>query len=282
MKSIIFSLLLSTLFIAGCRKSDNPKIPDLARVPLPLLTLEEGSASKIPGGDPASFTGSFIVDVYFKHGDQPKAFDIVVVKNGVKSNAKVIQANVTTFPTTITVTGQQLIDLFGEPIALGDGFEFGADVITQDGTKYPAFPEGGAPYAPGIGNQPGSNTIIKFAAPCLFVVDEYVGDYSVTRDDWQDYTDGEDIVVTVVDPTTLSFKYKADGAVPILMKVDPATNEITITKQKYGSYGGDDYFAESIPGDASAVDPCNTSISVNIHHSTAGYSFDGIIIMTKK
>jgi hypothetical protein len=66
------------------------------------------------------------------------------------------------------------------------------------------------------------------------------------------------------------------------MEIDPATNAITVAPQKYGQYGGDDFFIESIPGDNSAVDPCTTSISVNLHHSTVGFEFDGVIIMTKK
>jgi hypothetical protein len=280
--SIILSVIVAFLSIAGCRKSDNPKVPDLARVPLPLFTLDSTSETKIPGTNSASFKGSFNVDVYFKQGDMPKKFDIVVIKNGDKSTVKTIQADVSTFPTHIDVTGQQLIDLFGAPIALGDVFTVGADVTTADGLKYAAFPLGGTTFAPGIGNQPGTNSQLSFAAPCLFVAADYVGDYTVVRDDWADYVEGEDIAVNVIDDTHLSFKYKADGALPIIMVVDPLTNSVTIAKQVYGSYGGDVYSAESIPGDASSVDPCTVSISVNIHHSTAGGTFDGVIIMTKK
>jgi hypothetical protein len=282
--SIILSFLFTAILMTGCRKDDNPKVPDLTKVPVPLLTLDESSDTKISGLDPASFQAKFTVDVYFKNGEQPKQLDLVVVKNGDAANAKTVLANITSWPVEYSVTGQQLIDLFGENIDLGDAFEFSTDVTTQSGLKVAAFPlAGGTPFAPGIYNMPGSSPLLRFAAPCPFDAEAYKGDFFVVRDDWQDYTEeNEDIAVTVIDATHMSFKYKADNALPIIMEVDPLTNAITIVKQKYGSYGGDDYFAESIPGDDSAVDPCTTSISVNIHHSTAAGTFDGIIIMQKK
>lgn len=280
--SIILSFLFITILVTGCRKGDNPKVPDLTKVPVPLLTLDETSDTKISGQDPASFQAKFTVDVYFKNGELPKQLDLVVVKNGDAANAKTVLANITSWPVEYSVTGQNLIDLFG-PIALGDAFEFSTDVTTQDGLKVAAFPlGGGTPFAPGIYNMPGSSPLLRFAAPCPFDIEPYRGDYIIVRDDWADYFPDDDIAVTVIDDTHMSFKYKADGALPIIMEIDPATNAITVAYQKYGSYGGDDYFVESIPGDNSAADPCTTSLSVNLHHSTDAGTFDGIISMTKK
>lgn len=287
--SIIFSFLFAVIFISGCRKDDNPKVPDLTKVPIPLLTLDSTSDTKISGLDPAGFQAKFAVDVYFKNGELPKQLDLVVVKNDDAANAKTVLANITSWPVEYSVTGQELIDLFGEPISLGDAFEFSTDVTTQDGTKIAAFPlAGGTPFAPGIYNMPGSSPLLRFAAPCPFDAEAYKADFYVVRDDWQDYnltTENEDIAVTVIDATHMSFKYKADGALPIVMTVDPITNAVTIPRQKYGSYGGDDFYVESIPGDDTQVDPCTTSISLNLLHSLANpadFSFDGIIIMTKK
>lgn len=263
--SIIFSVLLSALFIAGCRKDDNPKVPDLEKVPLPQITQTAGT-DKIPGDDPASFTATVKVDVYYKFGLQPKYIDLVVIKNNDKSNPRTIQANITSFPTDVAITGQQLIDLFGANIGLGDAFQVGADVVTQDDKRYPAFPDGGVTYAPGIANLPGINTQLRFAAPCLFDPALYTdGDYEVVSDDWGDYAAGTVVAVTKIDDTHYSFKYAASNAQPIVMEVNPVDNTITVPAVVYGDYGGIVVTAEGRPG--SEVDPCDVSFIVKLNHT---------------
>lgn len=263
--SILYTFLLATLVIAGCRKDDNPKVPDFEQVPLPQITLKEGE-EKIPGDNPAGFNAVVTVDVYYKNGIQPEKFDLVAIKNGDKSNPKVIQADITTFPTDVTITGQQLIDLFGSAIQLGDAFEVGVDVVTKDGDTYPAFPVGGVTYAPGIANLPGINTDLRFAAPCLFDPALYTaGDYEVVVDDWADYGAGDVVSVEKIDDTHYSFKYAASNAQPIVMEVDPVTNAITVPPTIYGDYGGIVVTAESRPG--SEVDPCDVSFVVILNHS---------------
>ena len=77
---IIFSFLLGALFISGCRKDDNPKVPDFEKVPIPLITVAEGFGDIIPVSDPVSFNSTLIVDTYFKFGEMPKQYDLVVIK----------------------------------------------------------------------------------------------------------------------------------------------------------------------------------------------------------
>lgn len=265
--SIIFSFILVTLCVAGCRKNDNPKVPELIEVPLPNITLTDGEL-KIPGDDPTSFAASFDVDVYYKYGLQPQAMDIVVIRNGDKTNPKVLQANVTTFPTSFNITGQQLVDLFGTAIGLGDAFEVGADMIMENGTRYPAFPVGGTTYAPGIATLPGINTSLRFAAPCLFDPEAYTeGDYEIVTDEWEDYHPGDHVAVKKIDDTHYSFKYLADNAQPIIMEVHPEDNSITVAPVMYGDYGGTQITAESVAGPNTGVDPCDVSFSVTLHHT---------------
>lgn len=270
------------MFFAGCRKNDNPKVPDLANVPLPILTLAEDGETKIPGGDPASFSTSFTVDTYYKFGPKPKQFDVVVIKNGDKSSPKTVQGGITTFPTTVTVTGQQLMDLFGSGIALGDKFDVGVDVITQDGKKYDAFPVGGVTYAPGISNLPGINTILTFAAPCLFVPDEYTeGNYEVVFDEWNDYQPGDKVLVKKIDDTHYSFEYKVNNPQPIIMIVDPVDNSITVNPTMYGDYGpGFEFTATSVEG--SEVDPCDLSFVVKLNHVYSGGDTGNYTIKLRK
>ncbi len=263
--SIIYSFILASLFVAGCRKDDNPKVPDLDNVPLPQITHVSGD-DKIPGDDPASFSATISVDLYYPNGHKPKFFDLVVIRNGDVSNPKVIQANITTFPTEVTITGQQLIDLFGTTIGLGDAFQIGADVVNAADKRFAAFPEGGVTYAPGIANLPNINTQLRYAAPCLFDPAAYTeGDYVVVIDEWEDYAPGDLVAVTKIDDTHYSFKFAADNAQPIVMEVNPTTNEITVAPQVYGDYGGIVVTATSVAG--SEVDPCDVSFVLRLNHT---------------
>lgn len=131
--------------IPACRKKDNARIPDLEKVNIPLVTMAPASGRTIPVSDPSSFTTKVVVDIYFKEGEKPKQIDLVVIRNGDKSNVKTIQSAITTYPTTVTITGTQLRDLFGADIVLDDVFTIGADVTTRGGTTYQAFPPIGIP-----------------------------------------------------------------------------------------------------------------------------------------
>lgn len=271
--SIIYSFLFAAILITGCRKDDNAKVPDLDKVPIPLITLGDGAEVKIPGDDPASFTTTFNVDTYFKNGELPEHLDVVVIKNGDKSNPKVIQANVTTYPTTIEVTGQQLIDLFSDDIGLGDAFDIGADVYTLDGKKYEAFPVLGTTYAPGIANLPGSSTQLRFAAPCLFDEAAYTeGDYEVVVDEWEDFEPGTAIPVKKIDATHYSFKYGAANANPIVIEVNAEDNSVTVAPVMYGDYDGAQVTAEGVAG--SEVDPCEVSFKLILNHNAPDFGGD--------
>jgi hypothetical protein len=283
--SLLYSFLLASLFIAGCRKDDNPKVPDLEKVPLPQITQKAGT-TLIPGDDPASFTSTVTVDLYYPFGLKPKYIDLVVIKNGDVSNPKVIQANITSFPTDVEVTGQQLIDLFGAPIGLGDNFQIGGDVVTLEDKRFAAFPPGGETYAPGIANLPGISTQLRFAAPCLFDPALYTtGDYEVVTDEWGDYGEGDVVAVTKIDDTHYSFKYLTNPAYPIIMEVNPVDNSITVAPVVYGDYpqfGVVDLTAQSVPGPSSMVDPCDISFSVRLDHSDAGGSYGEYVIKLRK
>jgi len=196
-KIIIFSLLISS-FTAGfnsCRKEDNVKLPELTRVPLPLITKDPGGDDVISGQEPASFNGKFVVDMYFPNDIKPQKADAVVIRNGDKSIVKTIQADITSFPTTVEVTGTQLATLFGEPIVAGDNFQIGVDLTTVDGLKFEAFPITGNAYASGTAAQPGSSTTITYVAVCAFDQRAFHSNYTVQLDDWPDFAVGDAVVV---------------------------------------------------------------------------------------
>lgn len=283
-KGIIYTLLVAlTLF--ACRKSDNPKIPELARVPVPSLSLDASSDAIINPGDPLAFNGKVIVDLFFKNDIPPKKFDVVVIKNDDPASAKVLKADVTTFPTTVEITGQQLVDLFGEAIGDGDLYTVGVNITTQDGKLYEGFPVTGSPYGTGVPNENGGvKTTIDFLKPCTFVADEYNGDFTVVSDDWADYGAGSVIPVTKIDDTHISFEYNVDpgSAEPIIMEIDPSTNGITVAKTEYGTYGGDPYSAKTADN-SSTVNPCDVSLTLKLQQfAPDGSSIGNFTIKLKK
>lgn len=273
------------LVLLGCRKSDNPKVPDLYRVPTPSLKLDAASDAFINPAAPATFKGRVIVDLFFKTDIPPKQFDFVVMKNNNPANQKTIKAAITTFPATVDFTGQQLIDLFATPIADGDLFTVGVDVTTQAGQLFHAFPTVGVGYGTGVANEAGGvTTSIQFLKPCTFVASAYDGDFTVVSDEWQDYNTGAVIPVKMVSATQISFMYAVDAgtAKPIIMTINPANNAITVSKQVYGSYGKDVYSAETVGNSGSAVNPCDLSLSVKLTHTTTGFVSAFTIKLKKK
>src|ERR1700761_4445990 len=163
MKKLLTYSFLALLLIVSCRKGDNPRLPTSARVPAPLLTVDPTGDPTIAVQNADAFNGKFKVALYFPDV-KPQKFDIVVIKNNDITNVKTIDANVTSFPSTFTITGAQLHTLFGAAIVLGDSFTIGANVTAQDGTVYLAFPPVGTAYGSGILAQPGFSPTVTFAA----------------------------------------------------------------------------------------------------------------------
>jgi hypothetical protein len=164
-KIIILSLYFFSIagLFTACSKDENGEIPDnLTQFPTPLVVKATGSDQSISAANPNAFSGKVTVGLYFPTGTPPKKYDVVIIKNNDKANVKVIQTDVTTFPTTITITGSQLAALFGGPIVAGDRFDISVDVTIYTGEKFEAFPVTGEPYAAGIAAQPGSSTVVRY------------------------------------------------------------------------------------------------------------------------
>ena len=135
----------------------------------------------IPGDDPASFLGKFIMDLYYGTAVKPQKVDIVVIRNDNKTNVKTIKTNVTTFPASIQVTGTELTTLFDSTIKQGDKFEIGADVTTINGQKFEAFPVTGNPYGADTAALPGYRFSIVYVTTCTFDKNSFNGQYTVVR-----------------------------------------------------------------------------------------------------
>jgi hypothetical protein len=287
MKKLILLYTLLTLAFVGCRKDDNPKIPELTRVPVPLVTIDATSDKVINPATPGSFKGKITVDLYFKTDVPPKKMDLMVMKNGDKTTVKTLKADITTFPTTVEFTGQQLISLFG-PIADGDKFDISPDITTQNGQVFQAFPALGEGYGTGVNAQGGASTSVSFLKPCTYNPDMYQGDFAVVKDAWNDTNPGDIIKLTKIDATHFSFIYPtAVNPIPIIVTVDPSTNTPSIALQTIGTawvYDDDPPAptAKTTAGAANLVDPCNKTLSLNMTWTEAAGSYPNRVFSLKK
>lgn len=290
MKKIIFYSLylfsIAALFTA-CRKEDNAKLPELTRFPVPLVVKVAGADPVISAQNPNSFSGKFSVGLYFPNDAPPKKLDVVIMKNNDKGNVKLFKADVSTFPTELTITGQQLATLFGAPIVLGDKYDVGVDVTTYTGAKFEAFPAVGNSYAAGVAAQPGASTFVRYEAVCQYDPNTFKGSFEVLSDEWGDYHAGDIIQLTMIDATHFSFKYLADDPTAIVVTVNTTTNAVSVAKQVYGTgyppgwpYGN--ISVESVPSVENFVAPCAGTFSVVLKHTVAAGSFGEYKIVVRK
>lgn len=252
MKKNILYTLLAAMFLVGCDKNDGP-VPEsvkLERVPQPQIVKNTAGTLNIDILNPSAFQGKFdLTGVYFPEDVPPAKMDVVIRKNNNNGNVKLIQAGVTTFPASFSITSAQLAALFGAPVALNDAYEISADVYTQNGKKYEAFPN--VPgvnrgWGSGITSQPGASPSIIYGvlcaySPTLFGPIGSTSTFDVVTDEWVGPSGwgppagwGSTIDVTVVDATRLSFKSPVNGTSVIVVTVNPLTNAITFTGQPYG------------------------------------------------
>ena len=281
---------MSFVLLAGCQKDDNVKVPDVTKIPLPLLTKDRTASLIISSETPDAFSAKFRVGLFYPGGEQPAKFDIVIRKNEDNAVVKTFKTDITTFPSDVAVTGVQLRQLFGA-ISLGDIFDFGVDVTTTEGKKYLAFPTLGVQYGTNVANIAGSRPFVRYEAVCPFKIADYgaIGTtvlYTVEADGWNDYAKGTTIPVTIIDATHLSFFYPTDTNVkPIVITVNPADNSTSVAKVAFGGYG-DDFIYSAVSVDESisnAVYPCKLTISVNLaFSSSAGNYTPGVITLKKK
>jgi hypothetical protein len=284
MKKIIaiVSIFLIGSHLFSCRKSDNPKRPALTRVPVPVLTPDPAANTVIAASDAAAFNGKFTVDLYFKNDIKPKQFDIVVAKNHDYSSGAVksFAAGITSFPTVVTVTGTQLLNLFPAPIVVGDVFEFGADITLQDGTVLPAFDSVGAAYGQTGGNAdgfPNASLVVSYAAICSFDQSVFSGTYKIVTDEWQDYDPGNTVTVNpgpgANQASLIVYPSPAFGnnRKPFIIDINPVTGKVSAAQQIIGDYPPADLNMKIVttPGANSFVDFCSGRIHLSLDFSDA-------------
>ncbi len=266
-KKIIYGFFLFTIIISSCRKSDNPKLPDgLQGAPIPQLSKDSSGDLAISSQDIDGFTGKVVLGQYYITDHSYKSVSAVVIKNGDATNVQVLQADITSLPATVTFTSAQLSMLFNAPVAPGDNYTIGEDIILLNGHKVEAFPSDGNPnFDPNIAALPNLGAVtISYAVFCPYDANLYNGNFVVIEDDWADYHPNDVIPVTKIDATHFSFEYAALDAQSIIITVDPTNNTTSISNQYFGNYGpgNGNFFIHTLASPNNYVIPCNGTVSV--------------------
>lgn len=137
-------VLGAVISLTACSKDDGAIPKRIGIEDVPAMTMNQEPQKKdnldtIRFGNQAAFAGKFRVAMVFPDQVKPTKVDIVVRKNGSNASAKLFKADVTTFPTSFTVTAAEIVALFGAPLALNDNYDFAPDIYV-DTKKYQAFP----------------------------------------------------------------------------------------------------------------------------------------------
>jgi hypothetical protein len=157
-------LVAGLLFLIGCKAKFVGLDPSVEIYKVPAVTshLDATGSPNIQLSDLNGFSGKVVLALYFKDQPAPEKIDLVVRKNLAGGAAvKLVQAGITSFPTTVTVTAEQIRSLFGEDLKAGDNYDFAADVYTSDG-KFEAFPANGPGTANSVANGPLYSAFARF------------------------------------------------------------------------------------------------------------------------
>lgn len=295
-KNIFIYILFASLIFIGCKKDDGAIAKSdgviIESVPVMRITKVAGFVADIIPSTIASYQGKIKVELLYSYTGNaltpPEKVDLVIIKNGNRNDVKVLKAGITTFPSEVTFTGPELVTLFGSVVTC-DGFQVGYDVYAN-GKKYEAYPPGGAAGNGGAtgGNQPFFSATLNYNTKVEYDPSIYQGNFVVISDGWGDYAPGNVVPITQVSPTQFSFIYPADGAIPIVVTVNPATLATSVATQVYGTGGyppGWPYGPISVTSVASAdnvVAPCARTWGINLNHTVAAGSFGSYVIKMRK
>lgn len=284
-KIILYSFMACFLLASACRKSDNVKVPELTKVPYPLIVKDNTTDVSISAQTPDLFKAKYTVGLFFPNGIKPAKYDVVIRKNLNNSNVKLVKSDVTVYPTTLEITGLDLKGYFGASSVLGDKYDIGVDITTTEGRKFEAFPLVGASYSPGSSSPEGASLIVRYEAVCKYIPADYAGTFVVVTDDWADFGVGSDVVLTVVNDHQLSFVSPASG-LPILIDIDVNTNETSVKKQSYGDYGGAWPYGNATITSVKSLDnfvaPCDKVLSLLLNYTVAAGNFGDFPLVLKK
>lgn len=288
MKKLITSILILSAVVTsfyGCRKNDNPKLPDGIETGVyPLLTQDTTGDFLIQEMD--KFKTAFDLSLYFPNSVKPQKMDVKVIMNGKYGDVRTLQADVTSFPTKINVTGPQLAQLFGKTIAQiqsGDNFTISPDITLPNGKVLTAFSRGIsgadtinlAPYGSDALNLPGANPSITYSKVCPLFIDSLANILPVGSsqgalivDDPDFWEDKYPVTSTLEGANVIKLTgwIGLPNAV-IRITVDPKTQKVTVPKQVYApTLPTTPYHNPAVVG-TGTINACNNTISLKLENS---------------
>lgn len=247
---------------------------------------EEAEASKIFQLEPFGFNVSEKIEVL--------EADTLIEIPFTFSDAQIFEFNVNlTVESNSTATEDVDFALGSHSIAVktlekGGVIEFyvGSDVYLEGDEK--VFLTLSSDNSSGLPSTKTIEITIKNVGGCPeYVHNDYVGTYIVVSDEWADWAAGTEIEVENVGANVLSFKYNCGAnALPIILNINPATFEISGSKQEYCSYELPPltkFFGDIVEA-SSIVNTCEKALIVTIAHSDANGSAygSGAIVLKKK
>ena len=247
------TVLLASLLIVGCKKEGGNPLADIANLSVgayPTLTSVVNLNFNFAALGPSKVA---IKVTEYKSGDENSAIQnikLYVVKGA--SSDRTVWKLVKTVPYSdgveLSCTGTELSTALGVPLGSftpGDYYTFYNQVITKDGRSFDII---NTPLA--LGSLSAYNAAFTWQAyiTCPFT-GGMAGNYTVVRDDWQDWSPGD--IVSVLDGGANQINLRnvwpnpAYGNVvnPLLVNIDPTNGVATVPLVT---------FANNYPGTATA------------------------------
>jgi hypothetical protein len=298
MKKLIITgitVMVTVLFINGCKKTGgdvNPLSSVTNNGVGSYLVLDK--ANNLNLNSTAISTSSVSIDVHYYPSGEPVT-QVILYASPTPAFDTTQWHLIKTVPytsptTTLTVSGAELGAALGvDPTTLAPGstYTIFTRIVTKSGKTYDAI---------NTGDNAGSGLISGGAYASLFffsanIVCPFVapmaGDYTITRDDWNDYTAPPTVIIGAVTdgpkPNQLSLNiYPGPGAGvmtgPMIVDVDPATGAATIEQSTIGTYGGT---TTTVTGTGN-VFSCTGTIVLNVDFVIGGADQGGYTMVIHK
>ena len=290
MKKLIISVLILLAIVTsfyGCRKNDNPKLPEGIETGVyPLFVQDTTGDFLIQEVD--SFKTSFDVSLYFPNSVIPKKMDVMVVMNDDYGAPKLLKGDITSFPAKVSVTGPQLAQLFGlttDKVKDGDKFTLGADVTLPNGKVIVAFGQGISgtdtinlePYGADGLNLPDAIPLITYPKVCPLFMDSLVnvkngGALMVDDPDFWEDTYAVTATLEGTDVIVLTGWLGIPGSV-VRVTIDDRRQTATVTKQVYSATLPTTPYHNPAVAGKGVVNACDNSISLTLENTVDEGSF---------
>ncbi|MFZ6024172.1 MAG: hypothetical protein ACOYVG_06915 [Bacteroidota bacterium] len=239
------------------------------------LTLEKTNKTTID----YSRIGSESVSIDVKEYGSAIAKVIVYVTQGNASLDKSTWKKIKEYPynastLTLNITASEMATALGISTAAmnpGSNFTLYNEVVTKGGVTYNAVNTVGA-----LASNPNYKAVMTWSANvvCPFVPTGFAGNYRVREDEWADWGAGDVVSVTAATANTISLKVYPNPAygtaiADIVVNINPATGQATVTNQKYGRYGSTEVSVTSV-GTSNFVFACTGTIDLRLNHHVPG------------